>query len=560
MLVAGAGAGGLTAAVLARAAGLSVIVAEKTPHIGGTAARSGGVIWVPGSPVAARGGVADPAGDAKTYLKDLMGPRFDEALVSAFLANGPKMVAALEAIGAVELVNPSQPDYRLAVPGASSSGGRSLASVPMDGKMLGDQLGLLRRPLPQMTLFGGMMLGGVDLQHFLKMTRSFTSASYVAKLILRYGFDMVFRGRSTRLTGGNALVGRLMKVARDSGVSFRLSSPIEALLVEGGRVAGVLVRHEGVATTIRARRGVILATGGVPAEQELVRRSVRRGPDGVTLSLMLETNAGDGVGLAVAHGATACREVSNPAVYTPVSLVPQKGGVVVTPHFVERTKPGFIAVNQAGRRFVNEANSYVEFGEAMIERAMRDGQPIAYLICDHTALRRYGMGPVRPAPMPFWRGMWRDYLISAPTIPALARLLGIDAAALLNTVGRVNEDAKGGRDTEFGKGENALNRFLGDRGCTNPNFGPIADGPFYAVRLHLGDYGTMMGVNTDAAARVLDAQGEPIIGLYAAGSDMAHAFRGAYPGGGTGLGPAMTFGYVAAQHILSGASATSRVD
>jgi len=230
----------------------------------------------------------------------------------------------------------------------------------------------------------------------------------------------------------------------------------------------------------------------------------------------------------------------------PVSRAPLGGGKTgAFPHLVDRYKPGVIAVGKNGRRFANEANSYHDFGEAMIRASETAPDAVAWLICDHRALRKYGLGYVKPAPVPFGRLLRTGYLLSARSLASLAQAAGIDPGAFVATIREFNLHAEDGADPEFGRGSNAFNRYLADsRHRPNPCVGPIKQAPFYAVKLLMGDLGTFDGIETDSAGRVLDLQRQPIGGLYAAGADCASVMGGNYPGAGINLGPTMTFGYI----------------
>jgi succinate dehydrogenase/fumarate reductase flavoprotein subunit len=281
---------------------------------------------------------------------------------------------------------------------------------------------------------------------------------------------------------------------------------------------------------------------------------VRRG--GSHLSPGGPGNTGDLLRAAVEAGAALDESLSSPAAWIPVSRVPHRDGPGVFPHLIDRYKPGVIAIAANGRRFVNEADSYHEFGKAMLVASEGAADTHAWLLCDHRALRRYGLGFVKPFPIPLLPHLRSRYLIRGRTPEELARAIGVDASTLKNTVERFNRDANGGVDTEFGKGSTPYNRYLGDpEHRPNPCLAPLAAPPFYAVRMMMGDLGTFAGLRCDAEARVLDRRGRPIPGLYAAGNDMASIMGGAYPGGGITLGPAMTFGFIAAHSLARRAQA-----
>ena len=267
------------------------------------------------------------------------------------------------------------------------------------------------------------------------------------------------------------------------------------------------------------------------------------------------SSAGDGLRLGESAGGVVSTDLSQAAALAPVSLVPRSDGHFVHfPHLLERGKPGLIAVTVAGKRFTNEANSYHDFMQGLLAATPTGAAVQAWLVCNHAFIRRYGLGAAKPAPMPLSNLLASGYLKRGATLAALAQACGIDAAALCQTVERYNAQAREGKDEDFGKGETAYNRMQGDagfaqtQGLTNPCMAPLGGGPYYAVRLVPGSLGTFAGLNVNADAQVLNAQGQAIPGLYAGGNDMRSMMGGHYPSGGITLGPAMTFGFLAAEH------------
>ena len=553
LLVAGSGAGGMAAALTARLAGLDVLVVEKEPLVGGTTARSGGWLWIPCSPHARRAGIADSEEAARRYLRHEAGNHFDAARVEAFLEAGPRMVELFESRTRLRFVlGPQFSDYHPNAPGALP-GGRSICAEPFDGRLLGADLRLLRPPLPELTLFGMMIGSGKELTHFFNVTRSPVSAAQVVRFLARYGRDRLVHGRPMRLTNGNALAARLLASARDLGVAIRTAAPLVELLVEGGRVVGGVIERAGRRIAVRARGGVVLATGGFPHDLARRARLYPHAPTGREhWSPAAEGNTGDGIRLAEALGAATADELPSPAAWVPVSRVPRPDGSVgLFPHFIDRAKPGVIAVDDSGERFVNEADSYHDFCRALLARCRgRPGEVGAWLLADHATVRRYGLGFAKPFPMPLGPALRSGYLRRGATIGELARTIGLEPARLEATVARYNEGARRGEDPAFGRGSSAYNRYLGDPAVRpNPCVAPLEKPPFYAVRVVIDDLGSFAGLATDAAARVLDRDRRPIPGLYAVGNDMASIMGGNYPGGGITLGPAMTFGYLAALDV-----------
>ncbi|WP_048645066.1 FAD-dependent oxidoreductase [Nitratireductor soli] len=558
VLVIGSGAGGLSSAVSAAHRNLDVLVVEKEQVFGGTTARSGGWMWVPCNGPAKRAGVEDSPQKARRYLQHEAGDHFDAARVDAFLEAGPKAVEFFEENTALKFdLGPTFADYHPDAPGGMD-GGRSIVARPFDGRELKGEISRLRPPLSEITFLGMMIGSGKELLHFFNVTRSPVSAFYVGKLFLKFLRDMAFHGRPMRLMNGNALVARLAKSCFDRNVPIWTGAPVRELLRdEKGAVTGAVVDTKQGAVEVTARKGVVLAAGGFP--QDPVRRKALfpHAPAGYEhVSPAPPGNTGDGLRLGEAVGAGIDDTLPNAAAWVPVSRPPRGDGTLgVFPHFVDRSKPGVIAVTRSGRRFVNEANSYHDFCQAMVKSCGEEGEEIcAFFIADHRVLRKYGLGYVKPAPVPFRQHIRSGYLSEGATLEALATQIGVDPEQLERTVARFNEHAQKGEDPEFHKGSTSYNRSLGDpEHKPNPCVAPIESGPFYAVKLVVGDLGTFAGLKCDENVRVLDEAGKPIPGLYAAGNDAASIMGGNYPGGGITLGPAITFGYIAARH-MSGAN------
>ena len=552
VLVAGSGAGGLAAAITAAQHGLEVVVTEKEPLFGGTTAYSAGGIWIPCSSHARRAGVSDSADAALRYLEQEVGGQLDSAKARAYLAACAKMLDFIERHTSVRFtLMTAWSDYHPDLPGASA-GGRSLVPEPFDGRLLGEHFRDLRPPLATMMLFGGMSVGRTDIPHLLNVTRSPRSALHVARLLGRYGVDRMRWPRGTRLTNGNSLVAQLAKWLFDHGVPLWLGSPLLKLVRAEGRVTGAIVRRDGTEIEVTARRGVVLACGGFPRDGDMRLEHYRHVAAGKNhVPLAPSGNTGDGIRAARGVGAAFTAEYSQPAAWTPVSLVPQPDGMAIPyPHFIDRCKPGYIAVDRRGRRFANEADSYHDFMPRLFDACREDRTVEAFLVSDHRAIRRYGIGVAPPAPGRLGPYLRSGYLARAETPEALARALGIDPAGFVAQLERYNRSAERGEDPEVGKGTNAYHRFGGDPSHSpNPNIAPIVTPPYYAVRLVPGDLGTFIGLSTDPLARVLDVNERPIPGLYAVGNDQASVMGGTYPGAGITIGPAMTFGYIAARDL-----------
>jgi succinate dehydrogenase/fumarate reductase flavoprotein subunit len=552
LLVVGAGAGGMTAAVVAAVLGLDVLLVEKTAVVGGTTALSAGSVWVPNSHHSAPG---DDADNALRYLQAAIGDRLRASLTKAFLAAGPEMVRFLEQHTAVRFrAYPYHPDYLADLPGATL-GGRVLEPLPFDARPLGSELARLRPPLPEFTLLGGLMVDRTDIGHLLGAMRSVASMRHAARLLLRYGVDRLRHPRGTRLVMGNALAGRLFHSLLQRGVPVLTGASVIELTLANGRVTGATLATADGATTVQSRLGVVLATGGFSRHPELRRRLL---PEPLCQhSPLVESVTGDGVTLGEQAGGRLGTDHANNSFWAPVSIRSRTdGSTAVFPHFVlDRGKPGLIAVDGEGRRFVNEATTYQRFAEVMYAAHARTPTIPCHLICDDRFIASYGLGMVRPRRLNLRCAIADGYVVRADTLAGLARALAIDAAALEETVARYNGFAAGGFDPDFGKGGDAYQRNLGDpENRPNPCIGPIRTPPFYAIEAYPGDIGASCGLVTDESARVLRADGAPIEGLYACGNDMDSLMAGVYPAPGITLGPAMTFGYLAARHAAASAA------
>nr|WP_315243588.1 FAD-dependent oxidoreductase [uncultured Albidiferax sp.] len=548
LLVIGSGAGGLSAAVTAAHLGLKVLVVEKEPQFGGTTAWSGGWMWLPRNPLATEAGIVEDIATPTAYLQQELGAQFDAARVQAFLENGPRMVDFFRTQTALQFIDGNGvPDFHGRNPHAAR-GGRSICAAPFDGRRLGAQMARLKPPLQETTLWGMGIASGAELRHFFNALRKPASLWYVTQRVLRHFGDLLRYRRGMRLVNGNALVAGLAASAFAKGVEIRTGSPAQRLLVEQGRVVGAMVNGQ----EIRARCGVVLACGGFPHDVARKKALLPHAPTGQEhWSAASRGNTGDGLRLGEAVGGQVARDAVQAAALAPVSRVPRADGSVAHfPHLVERAKPGLIAVTAAGQRFTNEADSYYDFVSGMLA-ATPAGAPVqAWLVCDHAFIRHYGLGAVKPAPLPMGAMLRNGYLQRGNTLADLARACGIDAAGLQATVARYNQQALTGVDADFAKGETPYNKVQGDAasGYPNPCMAPLAQGPYYAVQVVPGSLGTFAGLRANASAQVLDAHNQPIPGLYAGGNDMHSVMGGTYPSGGITLGPAMTFGFIAAHH------------
>ncbi len=569
LLVVGSGAGGLSTAVTARRAGLDVIVAEKEPVFGGTTAFSGGVLWIPGN----RHGRANNPGDtreaARTYLRNETGAWFDAAAADAFLDAAPAAVDWFERETAVKFVPTLYPDYHPTVGGGVDIG-RSILAAPFDIRGLGADMARLRPPLQTITFIGMMFnSSNADLKHFFNATKSLTSFIYVAKRLATHLKELALYGKGIQVTSGNALAARLAKSALDAGVPIWTGSPVLRLVQQAGRVAGAVVLREGREVEVRARSGVVLACGGFPHDaQRIAQAYPHLKSGGEHVSPVPSGNTGDGIALAESVGGQFDLRFPSASAWMPVSKVPlgkkgADGSTGVFPHLLDRYKPGVIGVLRNGQRFCNESESYHDVGAAMIEACRGEAETAAWLVCDAAALAKYGLGYVKPAPVPHGRFLRNGYLMKGATLAELAQACGIDAAGLERTVREYNVGAEQGQDPAFGRGTTPFNRYLADPAHRpNPCVAPIRSGPYYAVKLVMGDLGTFDGLRTSTVGEVLSTQGAAIPGLYAVGNDRASMMGGNYPGAGITLGPNLVFGWLLGRHLagLAGKAGTAGQD
>jgi glycine/D-amino acid oxidase-like deaminating enzyme len=546
VLVIGSGGAGMTAACVAALAGQRVLLAEKTDCFGGTTALSGGGIWVPGNALARAAGGTDTRAQARQYILGCVGPTVRADLVDAFLDQAPAMVDFLQARSAVQFtLQQGFADWHPEVPGFATSG-RLLSPQEYNGLQLGPWFQRLRLPLTEFNAPGGFMVGLGDMPHIANVRKSWRSALYLLRLLLRFFADKWRYGRSTRLTMGNALAARLLQSCADAGVTLWDSSPMTGLWVEDGRVVGALLERAGAQIKVRAQRGVILASGGFSANADMRRHYIPYADQHV--SLVPEGNTGDGIQAGLAQGGRFDGDNLSNAGWVVVSVLTRPDGTLRKfPHlFMDRGKPGCIAVNQRGERFGNEAATN------LVEPMHRSGSVPAWLLCDHAFIKKYGLGLVRPGGIGLNAMLAAGYVRRAPTLEALAARLQLPAPALIATIERFNTMAAAGEDLDFGRGSFPADLSMGDAGHSpNPCLGPIYSGPFYAVQIFPGDSTTTVGLRVDHFARVLDDNDCPIPGLQAIGLDMNSLWRGRAPGNGANNTLGMTFGYIAARALCS---------
>jgi 3-oxosteroid 1-dehydrogenase len=538
-VIVGSGAGSMCAALVMRQAGKRVLVLEKTDLLGGTTAMSGGVMWIPNNRFMKAAGVEDSYEQALTYLDalaegetDVPGATRERRL--AFLQEGPKMLDFLEAQGVKLRRLPLYPDYYDA-PGHCETS-RTVVAELFDQNKLGPFKAKLRPnfvPLPA-AIDEAMQLPWMKHSKEAKKT--------IGRVMFRL-LTSKLMGKSL-VTGGAALQGWTTKAALKAGAEIRLNAPVKQLLVEGGRVVGVVAEIDGRERRIGAKSGVLLAAGGFSRNQQMLDKYITGAKVAWTNTAPGDT--GDMIQAAIGLGA-AVGQMSE-RVGQPVGLPPGKPAAAIMHGDV--TKPHAILVDQKGARFMNEAQSYVEISRGILQHAPKKspGTP-AWLVVDSQYLNRYMFaGTMAGAKKP---QAWSDegFLKTGETIEALAEACGIDPAALRATVDRFNGFVRQGKDEDFRRGERVYDRWLGDpfRSGVEQALGAVEQGPFYAVQIYPGDVSTFGGLVTDAQARVLRADGSPIAGLYATGTTTASVLGRRSAGAGASLGPAFTFAYIAAK-------------
>lgn len=557
VVIVGAGGAGLSAALFAALEGASVLIVERTSHVGGTTAWSAGTSWVPGNPHSAKVNPSDTLEAARTYLDTVVGSRSDAAVREAFLAHGQEAVSRLERDTHVHYrPYPKHPDYESDQPGAVLAG-RAIEPLPFDARVLGEHMDLVREPIPEFTVLGGMMVDRTDINHLLGMRHSWASLRHAVRILLRHAWDRLRHPRGTRWVMGNALVGRLLhSLMSHARVTLVLQTEVTGLqaLAQGPAHQLHLRGVEGGAElSVRASKAVMTATGGF--NRHPLRRHRLLGELPLDWCPGAPGHTGAFHDVFESTGASYGQGAASHAFWAPVSLRDRADGTqAVFPHFVmDRAKPGTLVVDGEGHRFLNESMSYHRFGLAM-RAAQKDRPSIpAFLLADARAIKAYGLGMVRPGGHGLQAFIDDDYLIQAHSLDDLARQLQMDPNVLRNTVRQFNAHAVAGHDPDFHRGETAYQQNLGDASWSGPNpcLGELAQAPFYAVRLYPGDIGAATGWSTNAHAQVLGADRQPLAGLYALGNDMQSIMGGVYPAPGITLGPGMVFAHLAVRHALA---------
>lgn len=553
--VVGSGVSGLATAVFAALEGAKVLVIERTEFIGGTSALSGGTVWAPGSRTGKTANSEDSRDHVSEFLDSVVGTFGDKIMRETFLDAAPEAIATLEDKTQVAFrPYPRHPDYEWDHPHPTLNG-RAIEPVPFDTRAMGDLRNAIRPPIPEFTVLGGMNIDRVDIGHLLNRYKSPKSLSHVAKIVLRFMRDKAIYGRHTRVVMGAALVARLLTSAKDLGVTFVTDCEVVGLNpTSPDTPSGQLtLRSDSAEKKLTITGGIVLATGGFG------RSTTRR-------TQYLPANLGPNSPTAPGHTGTM-HDLVEPlgayygtgngqvAFWAPCSLRQRRDGSrAIYPHFVlDRSKPGTVCVDRNGRRFVNESLSYHEFGKAMLQGG--EATKTAWIVADAVAIRKYGLGVVRPGGDDLGPYLADGYLIKADSADELATLTGTDPAALIASLTEISNAAETGQDSSFGRGTSPYQQHNGDPTAQpNPTLGPIKTAPFYAVKLHPADIGTAKGFVGDTSARLLRDNGSVIDGLYAVGNDLQSIMGGTYPGPGITLGPGIVFGSIAGRHAAARAT------
>lgn len=540
LLVIGAGAGGMTAALCASIEGLNVLLCEKTDQVGGALSTSGGTTWIPGNSLGAKVDRQDTVDEGARFLEHTVGERGGLAQRKAFLESGATAIDYLAEHSEVKFEAAKEhPDY-LDGPGFAF-GGRALSPLAFDGKKLKSNFDRLRPPRDEFMGLGGMMVSRYELGKLLAPFKSFDNLKTTIKVVGNYFLDRLSHKRGTRLLMGNALAGRLFYSLIQRSVPILFNTSLVELIRENDIVTGAIIETPQGRKRVLATSGVVLSTGGISWNYRLRNQYF---PASVAhYSLAPRTNTGDGAEAALKLGAQFNDGGDSPALWMPCSTYRRADNKrMYWPHILlDRAKPGLLAVRRDGRRFVNEADSYHDF---CIGQLKDGGSHPAYLICDHEFIIKYGLGFVLPGGKGLGALKKRGYLETGSSVDDLARKLHIDAKALRQTIADYNLYAETGDDLEFRRGTTIMNRFNGDAANKpNPCLAPLKTGPFYAVEVEPVDLACSAGIIVDEYSRVTDEDGKPIKGLFACGNDATSIFRGTYPGPGTTLGPALTFAW-----------------
>jgi 3-oxosteroid 1-dehydrogenase len=558
VVVVGSGAAGMVAALTAAHQGLSTVLVEKAPHYGGSTARSGGGVWIPNNEILKRDGVKDTRDAARTYLHTIVGDVVPAEKIDTYLDRGPEMLSFVLKNSPLKLCwVPGYSDYYPETPGGKPTG-RSVEPKPFNAKKLGPDLDGLEPPYGKVPL--NMVVMQQDYVRLNQLKRHPRGVLRSLKVGIR---SMWANATGKNLVGmGRALIAPLRIGLRDAGVPVLLNTALTDLYVEDGAVRGIYVRTAGSPESaepelIRARRGVILGSGGFEHNEQM-RVKYQRAPITTEWTVGAAANTGDGIIAAEKLGAAL--ELMEDAWWGPTVPLVDAPWVALS----ERNSPGSIIVNMAGKRFMNESMPYVEACHHMYGGQYGQGpgpgeNVPAWLVFDQQYRNRYIFAGLQPGQRIPKRWLESGVVVSAPTLTELAEKMGLPADAFAETVERFNGFARTGVDADFKRGDSAYDRYYGDpTNKPNPNLGEIKHGPFYAAKMVPGDLGTKGGVRTDVNGRALRDDNSVIEGLYAAGNVSSPVMGHTYPGPGGTIGPAMTFGYLAALHLASAGTATTK--
>jgi 3-oxosteroid 1-dehydrogenase len=545
VLVVGSGGGGMAAALAAADAGLTALIIEKSPVYGGSTAMSGGAIWIPNNHLMKKAGIGDSVDEGLTYLKSITKGIVPEQRLRAYVESGSEMVRYLEEHSRVRFqVVPGYSDYYPCVAGSKAEGGRTIEPVPFSAWKLGAERRLMRPLHPQARLLGRIMATAYDAHRM--MDTSLKGRMITASIFAPYFINPArfIASTDTRLTLGNATIGRLRLSLVGKKVPLWLNTSARHLKIEKGRVTGVEADKAGQSMYIKVNKGVILAAGGF-ARNKAMREKYQRPPVSDRWTVASFDDGGDAIQLGLEAGAAL--DLMDDAWWMPTTLVP--GEDMAQMIIVERSLPRSIIVNKKGRRFTDEAGPYIDVTNDQLKNHRETGGAIpAYMIVDSRYRKKYPLSPMLPFVTPK-KYIDNGYLKSANSIEELAAKCGIDAAGLADEVAKCNRCAAAGRDTDYHRGENSCDRYYGDPSSKpNPCFGTIDAPPFYAVEIWPGDLGTKGGMVTDEHACVLRPDGTPVSGLYATGNCAASVMGRSYGGAGATIGPSMVFGWIAARH------------
>jgi 3-oxosteroid 1-dehydrogenase len=543
LVIVGSGGGGMVAALAAAGAGADALVLEKQERFGGSTAMSGGIVWVPDNPVMRAAGMADSYEDAMVHFETVVGdvgPASSFERRHAFLTAGPEMVTFLQQQGVLFTYCDGYSDYYSSAKGGHEVG-RGIEPVPFDGRVLGPWLQKLQPGLAQSLGLAVMTNEARSLSHYNRSAGAFAVS---ARVVLRtYAARL---RRQVLLTNGASLIAQIANITIARGVPIWTESPLEELITENDRVVGVRTTRDGSPVLVRARRGVLLAAGGFAHNPEMREQYGGEQPNRASWSIANPGDTGEVLRLAMALGAKT--DLMDEAWWLPS---PRTGRFGQSTLDQARQRPRTMYVDAAGRRFVNESNSYMEVGKAMYARDKTSRAVPCWLIFDDRYRKRYAHLRSRPGRFPktlLESGMLKQ----AWTLTDLAHMCDIDPAGLTETVERFNENAARGIDPDYGRGESAYNRALGDPNPrVHPCLGPIDEPPYYAVQVVPGDIGTCGGLLTDEHAQVIGPDDRPIGGLYATGNGTATVMGRHYLGPGASIANTMVFGYVAARHASS---------